>query len=515
MPAAPAPPSEVPFAVDGVDRAAYAVLRETCLRHGLLPAFSHGIVLDLAMVAPDDAAAVAEVRRLTHQEVRCFGIAEEDFDRAVSVLEPCAASVPGAADPAPSVPPGCPQSWDLHRRTPREVAAEMVRYAFLSGASDLLLDEQAAWMDVAIKRDGRKEIIPPVDKALAPGLLKAFKEMCGLSTQTVTAAQSGAASLAVAPGARAELRVEVTPTVHGESLVARVQDRERQLRRMRRLPFTAPEHLRIASACLRQPQGLLLVTGPTGHGKTTTLYACLGQLDPAVLNIRTLEDPVEFTVPWITQIPVGEGTGRGFSAGLKSLLRQAPHVILLGEIREAGAAATCVEAVETGHLILATLHTRDAVGVVARLLDLGLTGRQLAAALRLAVGQRLVRRLCPHCRRLAPPSPGQRRHFEHHRLPVPPALGLPGGCNQCAHRGESGLAPVFEFFAPGESPAVEEALALAERSSYSERALRQRWIEGGGSPLVREGLRLVAAGEVAYAEVLGFEADPQAAAFGG
>jgi type II secretory ATPase GspE/PulE/Tfp pilus assembly ATPase PilB-like protein len=303
--------------------------------------------------------------------------------------------------------------------------------------------------------------------------------------------------------------------VHGESLVARVQDRERQLRRMRRLPFTAAEHLRLASACLRQSQGLLLVTGPTGHGKTTTLYACLGQLDPGALNIRTLEDPVEFTVPWITQIPVGEGTGRGFSAGLKSLLRQAPHVILLGEIRDAGAAATCVEAVETGHLILATLHTRDAVGVVARLLDLGLTGRQLAAALRLAIGQRLVRRLCPHCRRLVPPTPGQRRHFEHHRLPVPAALGLPAGCDQCSQRGESGLAPVFEFFAPGESSAVEEALALADRATYRERALRQGWIAGGGSPLVREGLRLAAAGEVAYAEVLRLETDPQAAPNGG
>jgi general secretion pathway protein E len=511
MSAVPPPcPLGVPFSAEGVDRAAYAILREACLRHGLLPTFSHGIVLDLAMLSPNDDAALAAARRLTHQEVRSFGISEEDFDRAVSVLEgERTARVAEDESPAASSAP-CPQAWDIAQSSPRQIAADMVRYAFAAGASDLLLDDQAAWMDVAIKRSGRKEILPPVDKAMASGLLKVFKEICGLSTQTVNAAQSGAASFPVGAGRRADLRVEITPTVHGESLVARVQDRERQLERMRRLPFGAPRHEQIARACLRQPQGLVIVTGPTGHGKTTTLYACLGQLDRSALNIRTLEDPVEFTVPWITQIPVGEGTGRDFAAGLKSLLRQAPHVILLGEIRDRAAAVTCIEAVETGHLILATLHTRDAVGVAARLLDLGLTGRQLASALRLAIGQRLVRRLCPHCRRVAPPSAAQCRHFQHYGLPVPSGLSLPGGCARCAHQGEQGVLPVFEFFYPGETPAVEEELARADRVSFSERNLRKLWIEGGGSSLVREGLQLAAAGQISHAEVLQYEADPRA-----
>jgi len=510
-PAAPSCPLGVPFSAEGVDRAAYEMLREACLRHGLLPTFSHGIVLDVGMTAPGDAAALAAVRRLTHQEVRCFGIGEEDFDRAVSALEATRNLLVAEAE-CPAPPPAvCPLAWNLERGSARQIAAEMVTYAFAAGASDLLLDEQAAWLDVAIKRCGRKEILPPVDKGLAPGLLKAFKEICGLSTQTVNSAQSGAASFPVGGGRRAHLRVEITPTVHGESLVARVQDRERQLERMRRLPFPPGRHAQIASACLRQPQGLVIVTGPTGHGKTTTLYACLGQLDRSALNIRTLEDPVEFTVPWITQIPVGEGTGRGFAEGLKSLLRQAPHVILLGEIRDRAAAATCIEAVETGHLILATLHTRDAVGVVARLLDLGLTGRQLASALRLAIGQRLVRRLCPHCRRVAPPGPGQIRHFQHYGLPVPPVLYRPSGCARCAHQGELGVVPVFEFFYPGEGPAVEEALARAGRADFSERELRRLWTEAGGSSLVREGLQLAANGEIAHAEVLQFESNPGAA----
>jgi len=209
----------------------------------------------------------------------------------------------------------------------------------------------------------------------------------------------------------------------------------------------SPAHSRGGGLPAPEP-GLIVATGPTGHGKTTTLYACLGQLDRSVLNIRTLEDPVEFAVPWITQIPVGAGTGRSFADGLKSLLRQSPHVILMGEIRDLPVAQTCMEAVDTGHLILATLHTRDALGVMSRLLDFGLTGRQIALSLLLVIGQRLARRLCPHCRRQVPPTSLQARHFEHYGLPPPAALHVPGGCGECGGKGERGMVPVFELFHP-------------------------------------------------------------------
>ena len=363
-------------------------------------------------------------------------------------------------------------------------------------------------MDVAIKLAGTKEMLPPVERAFASLFLKAFKEMAGLSTHTVTTGQSGFASVAAGDGRRADLRVEVTPTVHGESLVARIQDRELQLARMKRLPFNQPHQRELVQSCLRQQQGLIVVTGPTGHGKTTTLYSCLGQLDRSALNIRTLEDPVEFAVPWITQIPVGSGTGRSFSEGLKSLLRQAPHVILMGEIRDQAVAQTCIEAVDTGHLIFATLHARDAIGVVSRLLDLGVTGGQLANALVIAIGQRLLRRLCPSCRRRSAPSRAQVRHFEQYRLTPPESLYLAGGCEQCGQRGEIGLVPIFEIFHPAGHEALEDGIARANREEFSERGLRARWLELGGSPLVREGLRLAAAGEVAYSEVLKYERNP-------
>ncbi len=462
------------------------------------------MLLQVAMPVPDDAAALAAIRRLTHQEVRSFGIAAADFERAVAALgppDPVVAERPEGADPAEPAP----QTWNIHLHSARDAAADLVRFAFRAGASDLLLDEQEGWLDVAIKRAGRKEILPPIERDSASALLRAFKEIAGLSTHLVAAWQTGAATFPVGDGRRADLRIEITPTVHGESLVARIQDRERQWERMRQLPFREARQRREVELCLRQSQGLIVATGPTGHGKTTTLYACLGQLDRSVLNIRTLEDPVEFPVPWITQIPVGAATGRDFADGLRSLLRQAPHVILLGELRDRAAAHTCLEAVETGHLILATLHTRDAIGVVGRLLDMGITGRQLSAGLLLSIGQRLVRRLCPDCRRPVPPTAEQAGHFGRHGLAVPARLFAPVGCVRCGDRGERGLVPLFELFRPGLHPEIEDAVAAADRDRYNERGLRRRWIEAGGQPLVRAGLRAAAAGEVAYAEVESLE----------
>jgi len=496
----------MPFSAGDVDRNAYAPLAESCLRLRFLPTFRHGLLLDIAMVDPADEAAVAAIRQLTHQEVRRFGISAAEWTAAMADLAiEAEAGTVGETPPALSAAPARPSAWEFHRFGARTVALQLVEFAFRAGASDLLLDEQEEWMDVAIKHAGAKEMLPPVERTFAPLLLKAFKEMAGLSTHTVLTAQSGFASLPVPGGRRADLRVEVTPTVHGESLVARIHDRLLQLERMRRLPFADPDQLALAQACLRQQQGLIVVTGPTGHGKTTTLYSCLGQLDRSALNIRTLEDPVEFAVPWITQIPVGTGTGRNFADGLKSLLRQAPHVILMGEIRDRAVAQTCFEAADTGHLILATVHARDAIGVVARFLDLGIAGGQLAGALTVAIGQRLVRRLCPHCRRPAPVTPAQVRHFAQHGLAPPDRLFLPGGCADCGQRGITGLVPLFEFFHPAGSDALEEGIARANRETYSERALRAAWLDLGGSPLARQGLRLAAAGQIAYAEVLQYD----------
>ena len=525
-------PREIPFSWAAVDHRTFARLRPVCLAQRFLPTFCHGLVLQVAMVDPADPAALALIRQSTHQEVRPFGITRADFEAAVLELAKAAmtelteAAVTGltvsglveksvAPTEGGARPPGAlanraaepPLAWIAARRTARDVAQALTQYAFEAGASDLLLDDQEQWLDVAIKRSGRKEMLAPIERERSPAIFRAFKEIAGLSTQTVLGWQTGAARFQVSSGRWADLRIEITPTVHGESLVARVQDREKQIARMRQLPFRETRHCEEVGACLRQSQGLIIATGPTGQGKTTTLYSCLGQLDPSVLNIRTLEDPVEFAIPWITQIPVGAGTGRDFAGGLKSLLRQAPHVILLGELRDRSAAQTCFEAVETGHLLFATLHTRDAVGVVARLLDLGITGRQMAGGLLLAIGQRLLRRLCPACRRAVPAAAAMRRHYAGHGLPEPTDRWIAEGCAVCQGRGEGGFTPVFELFRPRARAEMEDLIAGAEAARYSERTLRRLWREGGGESLARAALRLAAAGEADYGDAAALDAE--------
>jgi type II secretory ATPase GspE/PulE/Tfp pilus assembly ATPase PilB-like protein len=492
-----------------VDGLTYGSCRACCLQHGFLPAFCHGLLLEAAMIAPDDEAAVRAIRQSTRREIRRFRITEEDFDRAVTELEAQAGiASEGGGGLREKGRLDRPESWDFQRHSAREIAGKLVRLACGLEASDILLDEQEDWMEVSLKVAGRKEMLPPVERTSGASLLKAFKEIAGLAASAATIWQSGAASLRTAGDDWADLRIEITPTVHGQSLVARVQNRGLQLRRMRRLPFPEPRQVQTALACLRQAQGLIIATGPTGSGKTTTLYACLGQLDKSALNIRTLEDPVEFIVPGITQIPVGTDTGRSFEGGLKSLLRQAPDVILLGEIRDREAAQICVEAVDTGHLILTTLHARDAIGVVTRLMDLGLSGRPIASSLLLAIGQRLVARLCPHCRRAVSPTGSQANHFAMYGLPAPPVLHEPGHCSECAESGKRGASPIFEFFHPASSDELADRISRSDAGTFDERTLRSRWLELGGSPLVREGLRLAAAGEAAYADILKLERFP-------
>ncbi len=517
-------PREIPFGLAAVDGQTFARLRPVCLAQRFLPTFCHGLVLQVAMVDPADPAALAAIRQATHQEVRPFGITQEDFEGAVAELaetgasgsavnervEEAAVPAEGGARPPGALanqPPEPPLAWVAAGRTAREVALALTQYAFEAGASDILLDDQERWLDVAIKRSGRKEMLPPIERERSPSIFRAFKEIAGLSTQTVLGWQTGAARFQVSSGRWADLRIEITPTVHGESLVARVQDREKQIARMRQLPFREARHCEEVGACLRQSQGLIIATGPTGQGKTTTLYSCLGQLDPSALNIRTLEDPVEFAIPWITQIPVGAGTGRDFAGGLKSLLRQAPHVILLGELRDRSGAQTCFEAVETGHLLFATLHTRDAVGVVARLLDLGITGRQMAGGLLLAIGQRLLRRLCPACRHPMPTAAAVRRHYAGHGLPEPVERWTAEGCAVCQGRGEAGFTPVFELFRPRALAEMEDLIAGADAAHYSERTLRRLWRQGGGESLARAALRLAASGEVDYGDAAALDAE--------
>lgn len=487
--------------VSHVDQKAFDDLSHLCRRYKILPTYSSGIVLVLAMTRPWDEAILVRVRQSTHQEVRTVGIRTAVFERTLARLN--AAQLMRQASQK-RVDAGRvirvvdrPVAWNLRNRPMRKVVEELIRLSADLGASDIIMTPGADWLDVRIKASGKTEVLPPIEQRFALPLLKAFKEIAGMSVRDTRSIQNGKADVDIAGHGEYELRLATAPTVFGESMVARLQNRREQLDRMLKLPFTG-KNLDIVKAALKQKQGLFVTTGPVNSGKTTLMYSCLRQIDPSTHNIRTLEDPPEMNLPWVGQIPVDDRTDVNFQTGLKSLLRQSPDVILVGEIRSPEVCQTAIEAVLTGHLIFCSIHATDALGVVPRLLDLGVSGHKIAASLLICVGQRLVPALCPSCRARTEVTEEMVKHFAVHNVPVPPYIHESVGCPKCDNTGYRGRLPLFEMVCPND--AMRETISSASNEHFARSQLYREWIEAGGQPLGRHALLRLAEGDIDYHE---------------
>ena len=308
-------------------------------------------------------------------------------------------------------------------------------------ATDIHLQPEERNMRVRLRVDGmlREEIIIP--KVIQSAVLARIKLLANLDITEKRVPQDGRIRFTFGSG-YVDLRVSTLPTNHGESIVMRILDGGAVQISLDGLGFSPTDLKRVESA-ISHPYGMVLVTGPTGSGKTTTLYTCLGTIDREARSIFTLEDPIEYTLPLIRQTQVQAEVGMDFAAGLRALLRQDPDVILVGEIRDAETAELATRAALTGHLVFSTLHTNSAVGVIPRLIDMGIDRYLLPSALVGIVGQRLLRKLCPACREEIPgPDP----------LLVDGELTMdPGevhweakGCSACNGRGFSGRIAVYE-----------------------------------------------------------------------
>ena len=491
----------VELEVSHVDQGAFDELAQLCRRYKVLPTYSKGMVLVLAMLRPWDEAILVRLRQTTHQEIRTIGIRSVVFERLLARLN---AMQLKRLDEKKKADAGRvvrvverPVSWNLRDRPMRKVVDEIIRLAADLSASDIILTPGPDWLDIRIKASGKTEVLPPCEQSFAQPLLRAFKETAGMSVRETRAIQNGKADVDIPGHGEYELRLATSPTVFGESLVARLQNRREQLERMQKLPFVG-KNLEIVQAALLQKQGMFITTGPVNSGKTTLMYSCLRQIDPSTHNIRTLEDPPEINLPWVGQIPVDDRTDVNFSAGLKSLLRQSPDVILVGEIRSPEVCQTAIEAVLTGHLIFCSIHATDALGVVPRLLDLGVSGHKIAASLLIVIGQRLVPALCPSCRAKTGVTPEMGRHFGVHGLPVPEFAFEPVGCPKCDNTGYRGRVPLFEMVCPND--AMRETISDASNEHFARSRLYKEWNEAGGAPLGRHALLRVASGEIDYPE---------------
>ncbi len=327
-----------------------------------------------------------------------------------------------------------------------------------------------------------------------PAVVSRIKVMADMDITEHRRPQDGHISLSE-DGRSLDLRISTIPTVCGEKVVARIVDRAASQFDFNRLGFPERECRRIR-AMMDHPHGMILATGPTGSGKSTTLYTVLSELNRPSRNIVTVEDPVEYQLEGINQIQVDAEFGLGFASALKYLLRQDPDVVMVGEIRDRETAQTAVQAALTGHLLLSTMHTNDAVGVVTRLLDLGIDAFLISDALVGAVAQRLVRRNCEHCKEEYEPSPAALEAFASLAGCDGERTFLRGtGCDKCAGVGFHQRIPIFESLVvtPTARQLVERSAAASEIHACATRE--------GMVTLATAGFARACAGETTVEEV--------------
>jgi type II secretory ATPase GspE/PulE/Tfp pilus assembly ATPase PilB-like protein len=343
-----------------------------------------------------------------------------------------------------------------------------------AGASDIHIEPEEQGIAVRHRVDGLLRHARTLPRQVAPSLVSRVKILSGLDIADRLRPQDGRARVAIR-GSVVDLRVSTLPASHGEKIVIRVLDGSAGLRTLDSIGFSSADLTRIRSL-LEQREGLLLVTGPTGSGKTTTLYAALREIQARGVNVVTVEDPIEYRLPGIVQVQVHERAGLTFGAALRSIMRQDPDVILVGEIRDRETAEIAIQASLTGHLVLSTLHTNDAASAVTRLIDIGVAGYQIATAVKGVIAQRLLRRRCSECE----------------------GAGC-AACDGSGHRGRLAVAEVLvgspEFERRVAAGASTEAIAEAARAA-------------GCATLWDSGVDLVRRGETTMDELRRVAAEP-------
>ena len=481
----PAPLCVGDLNVDFIARAQVLPLRET----------PQG--LGLAMADPTDQYAIKAVRLATGKEVlpavavpselaagldRLYGIANGDLTRAATKPEAGREDRRRLDDSASDEPVIRYVNW-------------LIGHAAGARASDIHIEASADRVVLRLRIDGVLRDIASPPAGLNDNIVSRLKVMAGLNLAERRLPQDGRFRTVV-EGREIDLRMSTAPTLHGESVVLRLLDRVHAPLDLAELGF-GPELRDGLQHLLTLPSGMLLVTGPTGSGKTSTLYAALQRVNTRERKILTVEDPVEYQLAGINQIPVRPAIGLNFATLLRSLLRQDPDILLVGEIRDLETARIASQAALTGHLLLSTLHTNDAVGAVIRLIDMGLEDYLVTAVLKGVLAQRLVRCLCPACRRMQAPPPAlfERPQFTAlSRREV--AFCRPVGCDACAGTGYRGRTAIGELLVfDGDT-----ARLVAARADPA--ALLAHARASGMVDLLGDGLSKAAAGVTSLDEVL-------------
>lgn len=360
-------------------------------------------------------------------------------------------------------------------------------------ASDVHIDPQADGVRIRFRLDGFLRTEQTLPRSMLSTLITRVKVLSSLNIAEQRLPQDGRFRLREA-GRTIDVRVSTLPTMHGEKAVLRILDASAHLLPIPELGFSA-SNVDMFQEAIDRPFGLVLITGPTGSGKTTTLYAALRSKAIPQLNVVAIEDPVEIQLPGVNQVQVNQAIALTFARGLRALLRQDPDVVMIGEIRDDETAEIAVRAAVTGHLVLSTVHTNDAASAINRLVDMGVPPYMVASALNAVVAQRLVRRVCPQCAEAYTPSAVEMKLLSHHGL-SPTNLRHGRGCGSCANTGYSGRLAIHEVFV------IDDAIGTMILAGKSDRDYRSYGAAHGTSSMLTDGLQKAVFGQTTIQEVL-------------
>ena len=478
--------------------------REFLEDHIVLPLFKVYDVLTVAVSEPTNVFLMDEIERLSGCKVQVVCATTKDIKATLQTYLPEANVFviddiidEEGLDDFTLIETITEDISNLEEVAGQSPVVKLVNYllynAVRENASDIHIEPDDKKLRVRYRVDGKlyEKIRPPYQMHSA--IVSRIKIMAELDIAQRRLPQDGGIHVLM-EGRPIDLRVSVMPGNFGEKVVIRIIDPQKTLFNLESLGFTY-ENLRQFRDVIQSPNGIVLVTGPTGSGKNTTLYAALAELNNEEVNICTVEDPVECNMAGINQFQVNEGAGFRFSTALRSLLRQDPDIIMVGEIRDADTANIAVQAALTGHLVLSTLHTNDAPGAVTRLLDLNVAPYLVSASLIAVLAQRLVRKICPNCKTEYEPPTSIRKAVESLNGEVEKFYrGV--GCKKCRNTGYAGRIAVHELFVPDE----EIIEMISERAALKK--LRDKALQKGMVPLQLDGIEKIKAGIISIEEVL-------------
>ncbi len=474
------------------------VPKETALRHKVIPVSIEGDTLQLAMADVYNVLAIDQVRRHMPRGTKIVPIycTDSEILELIDQYYDYEISVDGILR---EIETGIRENAKLDGKlegyvnpTVRLVNALLVD-AIKAGASDIHFEPEGSFLRLRYRIDGQMVQIRTFHRDYWSAMVVRIKIMSGMNIAESRNPQDGRISYNVL-GREVDFRVATQPTVHGENIVMRLLDKAKSLVKLEDLGFS--EHnIVLLKKLLRRPEGIIIVTGPTGSGKTTTLYSVLSYINAIDCNIMTLEDPVEYQLPLIRQSSVREGTGLDFSNGIRSMMRQDPDIIFIGEVRDEDTALMAVRAALTGHQVYTTLHTNDALGAIPRLADIGVPAHLIAGSLIGCLAQRLTRKLCPHCKK-----PYVATVEECRILGVdeskPPTIYKPAGCDKCGQKGYKGRMGIVEVLRIDRG--LDELIAThATRKQMIDYALSQGFVT-----MQQDGINRVLEGQIDLEELI-------------